>query len=267
MANLIFPQLSSGAMVQYPIRKQTMIRTVKNLLPDGSMFVAADPGASQIMWTLTYEGLSAVDMQALQNHFNVCAGSFRGFTFLDPTDNLLASSADLTGASWIAPAGFTITPGLPDPLGGVGGFTLENTTSAPQQISQTQAVPANFQYCFSAYAASSAVSTCVLTRSSANASGSNICELGQGWSRIFSSGALDDNSASLTVAISLAPGQSVSLFGPQLEPQFEPSRYRPTYSNSGLYSNAHWAVSELTFTAQGPNLFSTSFTIETSVWN
>ncbi len=267
MANLVFPQLSSGAMVQYPIRKQILIRTVKNLLPDGSMFVAADPGATQIMWTLTYEGLSAVDMQALQNHFDVCAGAFRGFTFLDPTDNLLTSSADLTAASWIAPTGFTITSGIPDPLGGTNAFTLENTTAATQEISQTLAIPANFQYCFSTYIASSAVATCVLTRSGANASGSSICECGQGWSRILSSGALEDNSASFTVGISLAPGQSVSLFGPQLEPQFEPSRYRATYSNSGIYPNAHWAISELAFTAQGPNLFSTSFTIETSVWN
>ena len=114
MANLIFPQLSSGAMAQYPIRKQATIRTVKNLLADGSMFVAADPGAGQTVWTLTHVNLVVVDMQALQSHFEACGGMFRPFTFLDPTDNLLTYSADLTQSSWLTPAGVTIETGLPD---------------------------------------------------------------------------------------------------------------------------------------------------------
>jgi len=104
-------------------------------------------------------------------------------------------------------------------------------------------------------------------RSSANAQQTDVFPVGQNWSRITSSGALNDTGTGLSVAISLAAGQSISLFGPQLEPQFAPSRYRATYSSAGLYPNAHWAVPELVFTAQGPNLFSTSFSIETSVWN
>ena len=267
MANLIFPQLSSGAMAQYPIRKRSTIRTVKNLLADGSMLVAADPGSGQLFWTLNYVDLSTVDMEALLAHFEACNGQLRAFTFLDPTDNLLTYSTDLTQPSWITPAVITIETGLPDPNGGTAAFRLTNTGATAQQISQTIAAPVSFQYCFSLYASLSTIGTCVLSTRSANAQQASVCPVPANWSRIATSSALQDTGVGLTVGLGLASGQSVSIFGPQLEPQFAPSRFRPTYSNSGLYPNAHWASPELIFTAEGPNLFSTSFNIETSAWN
>jgi hypothetical protein len=268
MANLVFPQLSSGALAQYPIRKTNAIRTIKNILADGSMLVAADPGAGQLVWTLSYVALQPPDVSALQAHFEACGGPLRAFTFLDPTDNLLTNSADLTRAPWIAPAGVTIEGGMADPLGGTGAFYVTNAGSAPQQIVQSlPAAPVSFQYCFSVYAASTNGGMCSLIRSSANAQQMNICSLPPQWSRISSGGVLNDTGAGLSVAINLGAGQSVSLFGPQLEPQFAPSRFRSTYSSSGVYLNAHWASAELVFIADAPNLFSTSFSIETSVWN
>jgi hypothetical protein len=268
MANLTFPQLSSGVLAQYPIRKVTTIRTIKNILADGSMLVAQDPGAGQLIWTLSYVALDPTDMSALQAHFEACGGPFRAFTFLDPTDNLLTYSADLTAPSWLTPAGVTIETGIPDPFGGSAAFHVTNGGSATQQIIQTlPAAPVNFQYCFSVYAASTDGGTCSLIRSSSNAQQTNICPVGPQWSRILSSGFLNDTGVGLSVEISLAAGQSVSLFGPQLEPQVAPSRFRPTYSSSAVYPGAHWAVSELLFKAEAPSLFSTSFSIETSVWS
>ncbi len=137
-------------MAQYPIRKRVLIRTIKNLLADGSMFVAADPGASQLVWTLNYVDLSTVDMEMLLSHFEACSGQLRAFTFLDPTDNLLTYSSDLTQPSWITPAGINIETGLPDPNGGAAAFRLTNASAATLQISQTLPAPVDFQYCFSA---------------------------------------------------------------------------------------------------------------------
>jgi len=265
MANLVFPQLASGALVQYPIRKHAMRRTVKNLLADGTMLVASDPGASQLQWTLSYVELQTADMNAIQAHFAACSGALRAFTFLDPTDNLLTSSADFTGASWIVPSTLKIQSGLPDPIGGVGAFTVTNTGSAVQQIVQTLAAPVNYQYCFSVYAASANSATCNLSRGSANAQAVESYQIGPAWSRLVSSGALNDTGTGFMVAITIAAGQTVSLFGPQLEAQIAPSRFRATYSSSGLYLNAHWAVPEIVFSADGPDLFSTSFSIETSI--
>jgi len=262
MADLIFPQLSSGAMVQYPIRKRTDIRTVKNLLADGTMFTAADPGASRLFWTLTYLDLPLLDLEALRSHFVACRGPFRAFTFLDPTDNLLTYSADLTQSCWLTPAGLLVQAGIADPKGGTGAFSVTNASAATLHISQTLAAPANFQYCFSVYAASAGPAMCGLTRSSANAEQTDAAQIGPIWSRISSSGVLNDAGLGISVGISIAPAQTLTLFGPQLEPQFEPSRFRPTYSNAGLYPNAHWADAELIFTAEGPDLFSTSFNVE-----
>ncbi len=267
MGSLIFPQLSSGALAQYPIRKVTTIRTIKNIMANGSMLVAADPGAGQLVWTLSYVALNAGEMGALQAHFEACGGPFRAFTFLDPTGNLLTYSADLTQPPWIVPAQVTIEPKMPDPTGGDSAFYVTNYGAAPQSIVQTlPAIPVNFQYCFSIYVASPNGGTCSLTRSSANAQQTDVCSVPPLWSRISSSGVLSDTDLGLSVAINLAAGQSLTLFGPQLEPQVAPSRFRATYSNGGVYPSAHWAVPELLFTADAPNLFSTSFSIETSIW-
>jgi hypothetical protein len=235
-------------------------------MADGSMLVAADPGAGQLAWTLSYTALPSPDVNALVAHFEACRGPFRAFTFLDPTDNLLINSADLTQPSWITPSGVTIEKGASDPLGGDAAFYVTNGGSAAQQIVQLLPAPVYFQYCFSVYVASPNGGTCRLIRSSANAQQTTVCPVATHWSRISSSGVLNDTGTGLLVAINLAAGQSLSLFGPQLEPQFAPSRFRPTYSNGGVYLNAHWAVPELVFTADAPNLFSTSFSIETSVW-
>jgi hypothetical protein len=267
MAELIFPQLSSGAMAQYPIRKQMSIRTIKNLLADGTMLVAPDRGSQRLVWTLTYLDLPVADLQAIQNHFEACGGAFRGFTFVDPTENLLTFSADLTQAIWITAPGLSVEAGLADPNGGTGAFVLTNAGATTQSISQTLAAPAQFQYCFSMFVSSATSAECTLSRKSANDFQSTICAVGPQWSRISSNGVLRDTGLGLTVSLDLASGQSISVYGPQLEPQFAPSRFRPTFSSAGLYPNAHWAVSELIFTPESPNLFSTSFSIETSLGN
>jgi hypothetical protein len=68
-----------------------------------------------------------------------------------------------------------------------------------------------------------------------------------------------------SVAIRLAPGQQIQLYGPQLEAQLAPSRYRATARNGAVYAQAHWAVDDLVISAEAPNLFSTAFSIETSL--
>jgi hypothetical protein len=264
MADLLFPELSSGALVQYPVRKGAVIRTIQNALPDGSMLVSPDAGASKLVWQLSYIELPLADVTMLQSYFDACRGRLRGFTFIDPTDNLLTQSADITQLPWVIPAGMTINSGLPDPLGGNNAFTITNTTSASQDIAQALPVAANYQYCFSIYATAVDAAMCSLVRSSTSAQ-IDTSAIGPGWSRLQSSGRLNDAGANLTVAIRLPAGQTLSLFGPQLDAQITPSRFRPTYSNGGIHANAHWAVDELVFNADGPNLFSTTFAIEASI--
>jgi hypothetical protein len=265
MADLTFPQLSSGALVQYPIRKGKGLRTIKNILADGTMLVAADPGGGKLVWNLSYIDLSTEDLRALQSHFANCAGPLRGFTFLDPADNLLAYSADLTAPSWNVPPGVTMITGMPDPFGGNAAFLVTNGAAAAQQLVQTVAAPVSYQYCFSVYAFMTNAGSVSLARSSGNDLQTETFALGAAWARIISSGRLNDTGTGLSAAITVGAGQSVLLFGPQLEPQSAPSRFRPTYSRAGIYPSAHWAVQELIITAEAPNLFSTSFAIETTI--
>ena len=263
MANLFFPQLASGAIAQYPIRKTSVVSTVKNVLPDGSMLVYRYPNAPQNrIWQLVYNDLDVADMQALAAHFSACAGPLHAFTFIDPTENMLAWSSDLRMPPWASLPLVQMTPGLPDPAGGNGGFTVTNVGEAYLEITQSLTVPASYQYCLSLYAMSAQASQLVLSRRGASAEQSMTFPVGTSWTRAISSGRLQEAGTQLTIAIGLAAGQQVSLYGVQLEPQVTPSRYRATASNGGIYANAHWGVDQLTTVAEAPNLYSTSFSIE-----
>jgi hypothetical protein len=264
MANLYFPQLSSGALVQFPIRKTRLARTIKNVLPDGSMILLSDPYGGHLVWELAYTELSTLDVGALQALFRACSGPFHAFTFIDPTDNMLASSSDLQAAAWQASSLIQMTPELADPDGGTAAFTLTNTGQTNQEVSQLLRVPANYQYCFSLYAMSTEPADLVLIRSGESGQQSTAFPIGPTWSRIISSGRLNDQGTSFTAAISLTAGQQVGIYGMQLEAQIAPSRYRPTTQTSGVYKNAHWAMDQLTIAAEAPNLFSTSISLETA---
>ena len=265
MANLFYPQLASGAVAQYPIRKIRTARTVKNVLPDGSMILYSDPYGARLVWELEYTNLSDADLQALQSHFSACVGCFHGFTFIDPTDNMLVSSSDLTAETWLKPGLIQISTGIADPSGGTGAFTLTNTGQSGQAITQTLSVPSGYQYCFSLFVASGNNSVATLLRQGSAAQQVSNVSAGPNWTRVVSSGQLNDSGVGLTVGISLAPGQQVQVYGPQLEAQIAPSRYRPTTQTGGVYSNAHWATERLNVTALAPSVYAMVVSIETAI--
>ena len=264
MANLFFPQLTSGATAQYPIQKTKVVRTVKNVLGDGGMLLYSDPYGTRLSWELRYAELSGADIQALQSHFTNCGGPFHAFTFIDPTENMLNYSTDLSASIWQKMNGLKIAAGDSDPLGGAGAFTLTNAGQADEEISQSFIVPANYQYCFSVYIRSEQPTTITLSRRGAVASENTTCNINPAWTRLISSGTLNDSADTFTIAIAISAGQQVQVFGPQLEAQIEPSRYRPTTAQGGVHANAHWGVNQLPIAAEAPNLFSTQFVIETT---
>jgi hypothetical protein len=265
MANLYYPQLTSGALAQYPIKKTRLFRTIKNVLPDGSMFLLSDPGYSYLLWNLSYSGLSGSDMQALQDHFAACKGPLEGFTFIDPTDNMLPWSSDLSNSVWQSSPLIKIQANTTDPFGGSGAFTITNNGQANQEIFQTINVPAGYQYCFSVYLASVQAATATLVRSGTTSTQSTNLNVSQTWQRCVSSGQLGDLGQVFTVGLTLLPGQQLLVYGPQLEPQLSPSPYRPTAQRSGIYPNSHWSAEQLAIAATAPDLFSTTFTIESAL--
>jgi hypothetical protein len=89
--------------------------------------------------------------------------------------------------------------------------------------------------------------------------------VGSNWTRVASSGQLNDPGTGMTIGISLAPGRQVQVYGPQLEAQIAPSRYRPTAQTGGVYASAHWAIEQLSITALAPDVYSTVLSIETAI--
>jgi hypothetical protein len=242
-----------------------MVRTVKNVLADGSMFLFPDPSGSHLIWELSYSELSEVDVQSLSAHFNACAGPLRAFTFIDPTDNILVSSTDLMASAWQTSPLFRTTSGITDPEGENGAFTITNNGQTPQELSQQLAIPSNYRYCLSAYVRSSQPAAVTLVRRGSVAEQSQQYSVGPNWSRIVLSGRLDDPGTEIAIALSVPAGKQIDAYGIQLEAHVAPSQYRRTTARGGVYANAHWSVEEFPVIAEAPGLFSTAFTIETAL--
>ncbi len=186
------------------------------------------------------------------------------FTFIDPTDNMLLWSSDLSNPAWQRSTLVSVEQDASDPFGGSGAFVVTNNAEGNQEFTQTLSVPAGFTYCFSIYIASSQQTTVTLIRR-----GDSVTQLlgvsaGQRWSRAISAGQLDDLGTEFTIGLRLSAGQQITVWGAQLEAQPAPSQYRRTAQRSGVHSNSHWAVEQLSIAATAPDLYSTAFTIETA---
>ena len=67
MSNLFFPQLSTGALAQYPITRTKSMHTVVNDMEDGSRISYFDPDGSTLIWDLSYTGLTQGEVNAMQS--------------------------------------------------------------------------------------------------------------------------------------------------------------------------------------------------------
>src|SRR3954468_15135877 len=97
---LVYPQLESGALSQFPVVKTRRTRTVINRASDGSTIRLADPAGEITEWLLVYKDLSDDEAGALRGFFDAAEGTLQGFTFLDPAGNLLAWSERLDDDVW-----------------------------------------------------------------------------------------------------------------------------------------------------------------------
>src|SRR5262245_61681486 len=180
----VYPQLASGALGQFPVRKQRRLRTVVNRAADGRTVRLQDPAAEVTEWQLTYTELNDAEAAALRAFFEECEGSLRGFTFVDPSANLLAWSEKLDEAVWTRGRLLTLTAGVADPFGGTRASRLSNTGAAAQSLSQTLNAPVEYTYCFSAYVRPAAPVTVTMLRGTGRADR----VVTRKWGRITSAG-------------------------------------------------------------------------------
>jgi hypothetical protein len=241
---LVFPQLTSGGNVQYPLRRVDEYRTVVTAMEDGSAVKFEDVSGARVHWTLPLSSLTNLEWAAVEQLYIATEGELSTFTLLDPASNLLRWSEDLSQSVWVKDPLMQIAGSVTDPFGGTGAWTLTNTGLATQQVSQTLAAPAGFEYAFSAYVKGTG------SISLARAGNVQTFPLSAGWTRIVSAGT-SAAADSIQVGIALAAGASAELFGPQLESQPGAGPYRRSHATSGVYPKVRFDSASLEVTAVG----------------
>lgn len=263
MAEIFYPQLKTGAVAQYPIRKVAATRTVVNVLAGGNILAYPDDAANKIAWNWEYAGLTYEELSVLQNFFEVCGGPLRPFTFLDPTGNLLSASSNFFADAWQLSSATTILGNSDGPVAGMAAVTVVNNGQVIGELKQSLAIPGNYDYCCSIYISSATAQPVTLFRRSMHSEETVSIDAGQDWKRIWTAGNLEDQSTGLSIGLKLSPGQQLSISAAQLEAQPSLSPYRNSLQIGGdIYRNAHWTLEELTVKYIGPNTFSLSASIE-----
>jgi hypothetical protein len=252
----MFPQLPTGALSQFPLRKRRLARTVVNTTADGRAIKLPDVAAQTTEWQLQYTGLSDGELATIQQFFAAMEGSLNGFTFLDPNGNLLAWSDDPSQVEWQKASFLTLTGGGADPSGGTCAWHAANSGAGAQSLSQTLNAPAVYVYCLSAYARAAQPTTITLLLGSLRAA----CLLGTNWNRFTITGTGDAEAASVNFGIELPAGAAIDLYGPQVEPQASASVYK-SCTIGGVYENAHFRDDIFTYTSTGVNRHSTTVNI------
>jgi hypothetical protein len=253
---LVFPQLVSGALSQFPLKKQQRQRTVINTSADGYNIRLDDPPAATTLWTLQYTNLNDSEIQALAAFFASTEGSLNTFTFLDPAANLLAWSEDLTNAVWTKDPQLTLTANIADPFGGTGAYHFANAGVALQGISQTLNAPTSYPYNFSVYARSPQPATLTMQAGAK----STACALTANWQRFSLLGSPASGATAMAFQIEALGNSAVDVFGPQAEAQWAPSAYKKS-TTGGVYQNARFNDDVFTYTTTDVNRHSATVNI------
>jgi hypothetical protein len=250
---LYFPQLLSGAAAQFPVRRSLLTRTIVNTADDGRTVKLADPGSQTVEWELDLRGLAGQEWNAIQSLFQAVEGRLKSFTFLDPTDNLLAWSEDLSAAVWSKDPALQFSANVSDPKGTLRATRITNPTQSPLPIQQACEVPGWFQYCLSVYARSEQPAEINLVRSSAGGTEKKTFRVGPGWQRVEYSSKPTDSSELVSFGMEIPGSAAVDVFGFQLESQTCASMYKKTVARHGVYREAWFQEDALSVETEGPD--------------
>ena len=255
MNMLVFPQLATGAAALYPLRRRTERRTVINTTADGSSVVYADPDYAVRKWDLQANGLRGEEWDAVEALFDAVKGPLGTFTFLEPAGNLLAKSEEFSAAEWDNDPLIGTTAGIDDPFGGTRATRVLNSSSALAGVKQNLPVPGTFQYAMSVWARAVGAAGVTLAAMTAGGSGSVDFALSSTWRRVSAPVDLSQATESVTFAALLGPGDSVDLFGMQVEAQPAASAYQKTGARGGVHSHARFASTVSSVRAHGTDVY------------
>jgi len=240
---LVYPQLESGALSQFPVLKTRTTRTVVNRAADGSTVRLADPFAGTTEWLLTYAELIDSEAAALREFFEATEGSLNSFVFVDPVGNLFAWSERLDHETWQRDPLMNVLGSIADPRGGTAAWRLVNTGAGEQTLRQTIAGPGDYNYAFSVYVRSDAHSRIALSISDQSVEQ----EVTPEWTRVWLAARGVPGATSVRFAMTIAAGAAVEVFGPQAEAQGGASPYMAS-TRGGVYEDAYLAEDQLAIT-------------------
>ena len=250
---LYYPQLTTGSISQFPVRRGTNMRTVANQLAGGYTIRMADTGAQKVQWQLRYSDLTDGERSSIESLFEAAEGQLNTFTFLDPTDNLLMWSEDWTQAVWTADPLLQVAGGVQDPLGGSAAVQLTNTAQTTQQVVQTTGGPSSFVYCYSVYVRSNAPATIQLVVTATGQTGLTAVTTNASWMRVSTSGSFSVQQDGIGFGVQLPAGVQVDAFGAQVEAQPAAGLYKKTIDLAGVYSSTRFSSDLFLVTATAPN--------------
>lgn len=239
---LIFPQLSTGALVQYPIRKTRLERTILNISEDGRSTAFSDSFAKVIHWDLSYRGLTDAEVLSLVSFYEACEGPLQSFLFFDVSENLLSYSEDYTQPVWVLNSLVAMESGIDDPFGTARASRLTNTSGGNLTITQTAGVPGIINTAFSAYLrAKGPLNGVGLARTDGSTNTFVPLQPSTSWTR-FSLNTAFASSISMTSDFSIAipPGASLDLFGLQVDAQPFPGKYVTSVAETGVFPSARF---------------------------
>jgi hypothetical protein len=246
-----YPQIASGAIAQFPVRRARQWRAITNELESGEQILLADADGGHIGWDLSYVDLSDAEATAMKNLFAACSGSYAWFTFIDPMANLLGWSEDLTRSDWQSGL-LTTSYGANDPLGTQRASTLVNGRPGAQSLVQSVSIPGDYAACLSAWVRSDVGGNITLQRDNTQST----VTVASSWARVYLSAPGVSGIPQSTFSISLHAGQSIDIWGLQVEAQPYPSPYKQTFAAHGIYDETYFANDDLTVTSAAPGLFS-----------
>lgn len=250
---LFYPQLSSGSCCQFPFVRREVRRVIRNRRIDGGELTAVDGAAAEAWWDLEYRGLSFAEWLELEQFFHAVEGRLGSFVFLDPTDNLLVWSDDLSRSAWTRGPWLEFRPGVTDPFGGTQATRVVNQGASTQRVEQALDVPSWYQYCLSVWVRTDRGAGVTLFGRSGDEGVAKTVSGGGEWRRVSLPVKLGGDRHLVCFGLEIESGQSVEVYGWQVEAQAGASRYKKTRSRSGVYREARFAEDCLETVAEGPN--------------
>jgi hypothetical protein len=246
----VFPTLAT-----LPLTREARFTSRINRTPDYTEMRAQDQTGPLFRWSLQLGPLSDAEATTLQSFYATCNGGYQTFAFLDPLDNLLQWSQDVTQACWQAtsPSSLQVTSGGSDPLGGSGAQTLLNTVASVNTVSQSLAAnPQGMTLTASVWLIGSAPVTLRVSDGGSQNFAAVISPTGS-WQRYTVTGTFAASGSQIVWAVDLPANGSAELFGAQLVATPGPGAYTRTTTVSGFHPHCCFDSQSLAHRVTAPN--------------